>query len=245
MVEGLPSDVEIERTETLRLALPRVTVVGSASQAVGLRVAAVGGVEAVFEGDSLRVSSQAVGDGQIAITARAVGVRDTTVTVAVRVVPETCPPPGPAGARDYFPSADGDMWTLDAAEYEAGVWISRPALDATLHVSGCLRGVRSGEILYDVAGGGRSASQAMPMRAPYRESATNEVLVGTPAVYGLGTSATFARYAAGGPEVLAVPILCPGGPSMDFADGVGFVRDSYLCAGPVMQVVGRRLTRRP
>lgn len=236
VVTGAQNEVEVERTDTLRLALPQFSLPGGATPPTTVTVAAENGIEATRDGDSLSVRALTAGVGHIAITARASGVRDTTVTVAVRVV-ETCPAAGPVGARDYFPSVDGDRWTLDVESSTGGAWMAQSPLTVTLNIDGCARGTRSGELRYEADGGGIIGI------VPFSESPEHMIRFGTPDYVGSGFNVVFPRYAVDGPETLEIPIACSSGPSMDFRDGVGFVSESYYCRGPAQSLSGRRLTR--
>lgn len=105
-LSGLPSQTEIELTDADTIAVPGLF--GSGRPAgVALRVTATGGATAIGTSAALVVRAEALGDALVTLGVSAPGYRDTTATLAVRIVPGICPPPAPAGFADLYPITNG------------------------------------------------------------------------------------------------------------------------------------------
>lgn len=237
-VSGVPGAADVELTDADTLALPTFTGPSSPTVAVG----AIGSaVSATRDGDRVVVRALALGEGAVTFTAQAAGYRDTTVSVAVRVVPGVCPPGSPAGARDFFPVVDGTVWTFDVEEYTGGGWSSPLGMTATFRLDPCVRAVRGGRVTYRT-GGATGFSETIP----FAEGPDNRVSFATTSLFVPSNRVTFDRYAATSESVLRVPLsVCASAPPMDFGDGVGLVREDFTCRGPAQQYFGRRITRTP
>ncbi len=103
----------VEAGDTVWVALPRF----SGPDSPEIAVTTSPQLAVVQASDSLRLRTLATGAAAVSVRATAAGYRDTTVTLAVDVVPGVCPPGPSMGARDYFPAASGDVWRFDMEEY--------------------------------------------------------------------------------------------------------------------------------
>lgn len=227
---GLPAATEIELTDADTLALPGLL---GANRPAGLTLRVTGTAAAVA--DALVIRAEALGNATVALSVSAPGYRDTTATVAVRVVPGVCPPEAPAQARDYFPVTEGAVTSYDLKTFQYSTLQSTETLTATLQNVRCRRSVRSGEVRYKVPS--RPAETQ-----PFTENASNEVAFRTPALGYSSQSARFARYAASQPDTISVSIGLCSPATMLFAAGVGFIREGATC-GSLGGFSGRSIGR--
>ena len=235
-LSGLPSQTEIELTDADTIAVPGLF--GSGRPAgVALRVTATGGATAIGTSAALVVRAEALGDALVTLGVSAPGYRDTTATLAVRVVPSVCPPNPAAGARDYFPIEEGvtSRYTLEV--FVRSERVSTEPLTATFQNVRCLRGFRRGMIRYTIP-------SRLPEDQPFAEDARNVIMFRSPALGSLSSQAVFERYSTTAPTVLAVPISVCSPAQSRFEAGIGFVREGAVCGG-IGGFQGRAITRQP
>jgi|GEM_PF-3772462 len=232
-VTNVPSIPSIEMRDTVRVAAPQF----AGPTAPTLTVIASPGVETTLEGDSLSLRALALGDATVSIRASAAGYRDTTVVLAMTVVPGVCPPGPQAGQYDLFPFDDGQEWTFSDSRVSGSTinWTDFPSVVARFEDVQCLRGERSGRVRYR---GGVSE------RVEVRETADNVISFATPQRAASGRRVTFVRYQSS-PSLTLSNGTCIDG-RMEFIADVGLQRDTFLCyGGGGGGYSGRRFVRQP
>ena len=153
-LSGLPAETEIELTDADTLAVAAL----APREGLSLAITGTENATAANTADGFVIRASALGEGTVTLAVSAPGYRDTTATIAVRVIPGVCPPqrrPAPAttspAAKTHFST------TLDT--YQNSTLQTSERLTTTIQEVRCLRAVRTGVIRFSTAG---FATEALP-----------------------------------------------------------------------------------
>lgn len=236
---GLPAQIELELTDADTIAVPGVF--GAARDGLSFAITGTGGATVIGSADAFIVRAEALGESTVSIGISATGYRDTTATIAVRVVPGVCPPAGAAGTHDFFPVAGGEVWRFVRRQTtNGGQTYTEDPVTTTFADVRCLRGARTGVARYRLEPNGPTEAR------PFSENARNEVRFATPEFGIESKTYVFSRYATGD-SALILPVGGSCGPSdgeAQFKSGNGLTLEDYACGG-IGGFVRRALTRQP
>ena len=245
-LSGLPSQTEIELTDADTISVPGLF--GSGRPAgVALRVTATGGATAIGTSAALVVRAEALGDALVTLGVSAPGYRDTTATLAVRVVPGICPPPAPAGLSDLYPIANGTRrsYTYNESAFLDFLTQTRVGLNGVLtseiDAIICFNRRRTFRITYHFVGTTLTTSSGTPLPYPppdpYEasrvfaavEDPSNVVTIPLPGFVNLFSNVRVPRFSPQAEATYAPNLrFCPNATATFRAD-VGLTHDLISC----------------
>lgn len=248
---GLPAETEIELTDADTIAVPGLFGAGRPA-GLSLGITGTSGATAIGTASALVVRAVALGDAAVTLAVSAPGYRDTTATLAVRVVTGVCPARPPGSTWDYAAVSAGQAWSFDVTIIHDDLRDRQNneratgRLDYAFGTETCFRGTRTigASVVYvpDVASDRlKLLSGAVRLTETPSNTVTLQIPRGTDPFYLFPREAYLeSRYGTpADPDVRGSSTF-----GSQFTSGIGLTRFS-VTSGGFGQVYETILTRRP